>query len=355
MTRIFDFMKARTLMLIVSAVIIVAGIAGTVVQGGFNLGIDFQAGLNLTVDITGGPATTAEAVRRAVAPIDQGIQVQQIGAVETGRYAIRVRDTGNIANFESVMAQELLNTLRQAFPGATIQELETSYVGPRFSRDLTEQAFFLTVFALFLILAYLWFRFRLAYAFSSIAALVHDVVVILGLIGALQLEVSTATIAAVLTIIGYSLNDTIVIFDRIRENEMLLRDSSLPAIVNTSIAQSLSRTLITSITTLLAVTAIYIFSTGQIQNFALTLMVGVVIGTYSSIFVASPVLVGWTNYSKARQRKRDAEKYHRGPTSSKAEVAAASAGDSTAAMASNVEIERAKREIAQLRNQKKKK
>ncbi len=354
MTQIFDFMKARKLMLVLSGVVIIAGVAGTVLQGGFNLGIDFQAGLNLTVDITGGPATTAEAVRSAVAPIDQGIQVQQIGTTEIGRYSIRVRDTGDVANFESVMARELINTLQGAFPGAAVQELENSYVGPRFSRDLTEQAFFLTLFALFLILAYLWFRFRLAYAVSSIAALVHDVVVILGLIGALQMEVSTATIAAVLTIIGYSLNDTIVIFDRIRENEVLLRDTPLPTIVNTSIAQSLSRTLITSLTTLLAVTAIYIFSTGQIQNFALTLMVGVVVGTYSSIFVASPVLVGWTNRTKARQRKRETEKYHRGATSSKAEIAAAAAGDGAVATASNAEIERAKREIAQQRSQKKK-
>ena len=112
------------------------------------------------------------------------------------------------------------------------------------------------------------------------------------------MEFVTATVAAVLTIVGYSLNDTIVVFDRIRENRQLMRDADLKTIVNTSITQSLSRTLITSITTLLAVVAIYIFATGQIRDFALAMIIGVVIGTYSSIFIASPVLLGMDKFKK---------------------------------------------------------
>jgi preprotein translocase subunit SecF len=193
---------------------------------------------------------------------------------------------------------------------AIIQK-QTDYVGPRFSQLLGQQVVYLTFFALLLILAYIWFRFRLAFAVSAIIALVHDVVIMLGFIGTFQIEVSTATIAAVLTIIGYSLNDTIVIFDRVRENVGLLRDSDFETIINTSISQSLSRTLLTSLTTLLGVTAIFIFGSGAIKDFALNLMVGIGIGTYSSMFVASPILLGWTNTQEQRRKRIELEKYGR--------------------------------------------
>lgn len=362
MKRVFDFMKSRAIMLVISAVVMVGGIAGTITQGGFNLGIDFQAGLNLTVGVSG--PYTEDDVRQALVGIES-LQVQRLGAVGSGQYVIRVRDDGRISEFESVMTNRILQNLREAFPTARVQELETSYVGPRFSRDMTQQALFLTVFALVLILGYLWFRFRMAYAFSSLAALLHDVIVILGIIGTLQMEVSTATIAAVLTIIGYSLNDTIVIFDRIRENETLLRDSDFRTIINTSITQSLSRTIITSLTTLLAVGAIYVFSTGSIQLFALTLMIGVLVGTYSSVFVASPALMAWNTRAIAFRRKRDAEKYHRGAVardSSAPAAVPAGAGSSSessspaqsAATRQAVDAEAAKLEIARQRSRKKK-
>lgn len=353
MRHVFDFMKSRVIMLVISAVVIVGGIAGTVTQNGFNLGIDFQAGLSLTVGISRN--VSVDEVRDALADVD-GMQVQRLGAPEDGRFVIRVRDDGSIDAFETVMTDRLLEDLAAAFPASRVTELETIYVGPRFSRDLTQQALVLTVFALVLILAYLWFRFRLGYALSSITALLHDVVVILGIIGTLQLEVSTATIAAVLTIIGYSLNDTIVIFDRIRENEALLRDSDFRTVINTSVTQSLSRTMITSLTTLLAVGAIYVFSTGAIQLFALTLIIGVIVGTYSSIFVASPTLLAWHNRAIARRRKHETEKYHRGAVAREAQ----SAGDApakpaqTAAARQTVDAEAAKREVARQRSRKKK-
>ncbi|TVR67904.1 MAG: protein translocase subunit SecF [Spirochaetaceae bacterium] len=362
MKRVFDFMKTRAIMLVISAVVMVGGIAGTVTQGGFNLGIDFQAGLSLTVGVTGN--VTEENVRAALAGTE-GVQVQRLGAVGSGQYVVRVRDDGRISEFESVMTNRLLQDLREAFPASRVEELETSYVGPRFSRDMTQQALFLTLFALVLILGYLWFRFRMAYAFSSLAALLHDVIVILGIIGTLQMEVSTATIAAVLTIIGYSLNDTIVIFDRIRENETLLRDSDFRTIINTSITQSLSRTIITSLTTLLAVGAIYVFSTGSIQLFALTLIIGVLVGTYSSVFVASPALMAWNTRAIAYRRKRETERYHRGAVARESAGQAAShataAGESpapapaqTAATRQAVDAEAAKIEIARQRSRKKK-
>jgi preprotein translocase subunit SecF len=152
---------------------------------------------------------------------------------------------------------------------------------------------------------------------SAISALVHDVAVMIGVIGTFQIEVNTATIAAVLTIIGYSLNDTIVIFDRIRENQNLLREKDFERVVNISITQSLGRTLITSLTTLLAVVAIYIFGTGVIKIFALNLIIGVVVGTYSSIFIASPILLKWVSTVKKRNVDAAEKKYSVKPAETK--------------------------------------
>lgn len=356
MKRVFDFMKSGGVMLIISAVIIIGGIAGTVAQGGFNLGIDFEAGLNLTVEISEpGRDISVGEVREVMSAFD-GAQIQRLGDTEDDQFIIRVRDDGTVEDFEQVVSSDVLDTLRDEFSDAGIEELRASYVGPRFSEDLTRQALFLTLFALVLILGYLWFRFRLGYAFASISALVHDVLVILGVIGTLQLEVSTATIAAVLTIIGYSLNDTIVIFDRIRENEMLLRDTSFRSVINTSITQSLSRTLITSLTTLLAVAAIYIFSTGQIQLFALKLIIGVIVGTYSSVFVASPVLLTIHTNAITRKKKRDLERYRKGAVDkSSAEIPVDTNAPQSSAPAtpSSADVEAAKRAIAQKRSKKK--
>lgn len=356
MKRVRDFMKIRVVMLIISTLVIIGGISGTIARGGFNLGIDFQAGLSMTVEIDADELVDVADVRADLSVID-GVSAQRIGAVEDQQFIIRIRDDGTIDTFEQVMTRRILDELASAYPGAGITELETAYVGPRFSADLARQAIGLTAFALLLILAYLWFRFRLGYALSSIAALVHDVLVIMGVIGTFQLEVSTATIAAVLTIIGYSLNDTIVIFDRIRENEVLLKDSSFPTIINTSITQSLSRTLITSLTTLLAVAAIFFFSTGQIQLFALKLIIGVIVGTYSSIFIASPVLLLWTTTTVKRRKKRAAEKYRKGAINREGAVSEAptttTPTGSPAVIDQAADVEAAKREIAKQRSRKK--
>ena len=149
----------------------------------------------------------------------------------------------------------------------------------------------LVVVALLLIMVYVGFRFRPEYSVAALVAVAHDVLVMIGVLGTFQLEVSTATIAALLTIVGYSLNDTIVIFDRVRENVSLMRDAGLRRVIDTSITQSLSRTLITSLTTLLAVVAIYVFATGPIQTFALAVIIGVIVGTYSSMYIASPIVL----------------------------------------------------------------
>lgn len=395
MTKVIRFTKLRFYMLAVSAIVIIAGIAATAGQGGFNLGIDFQAGLNqrvqvapvafsvsyageedatlnaenntVVVEIRGetgvetyqfpyaehetlrnltgalagidGITTTLNAdpnlesslivtglrfpqelgeapvqvnarndkadnyisiqqVRDALSELENP-QVQVVGTDFHQEYLIRVEDpTGDK---KDQLERDIRSMLEKTFGEGSVVIKQSEYVGPRFSKTLAEQSFSLTLLALVLILIYIWFRFQFGYAISAIVALTHDVLVMLGFIGATQLEVSTTTIAAVLTIIGYSLNDTIVIFDRIRENEGLLQGRDIEDIINTSISQSLSRTLITSLTTLLAVAALYTFGTGAIKDFALNLIVGIIVGTYSSIFVASPMLLGWR---RSREKKK---------------------------------------------------
>ncbi len=308
MKRVIEFLKYRFIFTTLPiALIVVGGVFMFSTWGGFNLGIDFQPGLRQQVQIDPNTveADTA-AVREALAdlPVEQ---IQVVGSPAEQRFAIRVPDDGTGDEFAARMPADIQSVLEEAFGSGTVTEEEVAFVGPQFSEQLTRDSVVLVGFALLLILGYVWVRFRFAYAVSSIITLLHDIAFILVVIGAFQLEVTTATIAAVLTIIGYSLNDTIVIFDRIRENETMMRNAAIPTIINTSITQSLSRTLVTSMTTLLAVAAIYVFATGQIQDFALTLMIGVVIGTYSSVFIASPALLTLQRRLEKRKRKQQIE------------------------------------------------
>jgi preprotein translocase subunit SecF len=211
----------------------------------------------------------------------------------------------------------------------------TDFVGRRFSQILSQQAVWLVVVALLLIMVYVGFRFRPEYSVAALVAVAHDVLVLVGVLGTFQLEVSTATIAALLTIVGYSLNDTIVIFDRVRENVSLMRDADLRRVIDTSITQSLSRTVITSLTTLLAVVAIFVFATGPIETFALAVIIGVIVGTYSSMYIASPIVLllqrGRRPASGARAASDGAPPAPTGPTPESGAPTAAAAADATPA------------------------
>lgn len=235
------------------------------------------------------------AVRAALASLER-FSLQAIGAPAEQRYIVRsdlLAAAAGGAGDQQATEARILSLLTAAFGADQVTIQQTDFVGPSLSRLLGEQAVWLVVVAFALIFVYILFRFRAAFAVGALLALVHDIAIMLGVLGTLQLEISTATIAAVLTIVGYSLNDTIVIFDRIRENETLMRDADFATVINTSITQSLARTLITSLTTLLAVLAIYLFATSSIKTFALSLMIGVVVGTYSSMFVAAPTVLLW--------------------------------------------------------------
>ena len=356
MNNAIGFSRARLPFIYLSACLLVGGIVTTVVRGGFNYGIDFRAGVEQRVTISESDATV-EDVRVALEELSS-IQVRSLGEARAGQFIIRVQDPGTTDNFVDVTAARILELLRERFE--SVEETALVYVGARFSARLTQQVSLLTSLALGLILIYLWFRFRLGFAVSAIVALLHDLGIMLVFIGVTQIEISTATVAAVLTIIGYSLNDTIVIFDRIRENEELLREMPYSKIIDASITQSLSRTLITSLTTMLAVVAIYIFSTGTVQNFALNMIVGIVVGTYSSIFIASPTLATWHVLMQRRIASQRSKKLESGLRGSK--IAAGQAGGESApvglsvggAISSNAvinpaDVEAVKRAISQRR------
>ena len=335
--KIIPFLKLRFLF-ILTVILIAGGIVGTVLQDGFNLGIDFEEGMRMHVAIDANNEIDVEDIRSLLAGID-GSEAQRIGPPEDNQFNIRVRDDGTVTDFSTVMPSRIITLLENSYGAGSVTELETAFVGSQFSSDLTQQAALLTVLALVLILGYIWFRFRFAYAVSAILTLLHDVAFMVAFIGLFQLEVSTATIAAVLTIIGYSLNDTIVIFDRVRENEGLMHEAPVETVINTSITQSLSRTLITSLTTLLAVLAIFIFTTGQIKDFALNLIVGIIVGTYSSVFIASPTFV-----AIVKSRRRRGKSAVGGRVPEKAAVEEAPAGqEATAESAAGADLDEAEK------------
>ena len=307
MRRVIQFTRIRFWMIGMSVVLIAGMFVVTGIRGGFNYGVEFKAGLSMRVQVLPEKAkSTIAAVRKALSGID-GYEVQSIGAASDQTYDIKVREprTGAPPDFSMSMSNTVMNDLSKAFGAGSAKQQSSVFVGPRFSSDLTRQIALMVILTVAVILVYLSFRFRFAYSVGAVVATLHDTLMMLAFIGAFQIEISTAIIAAVLTIIGYSLNDTIVVFDRIRENEKLMRESPLSGIIDASITKSLSRTIVTSFTTFLAVLAIFVFTTGSIQDFALALMVGIVWGTYSSIFIASPVFLGMVNSQTRRRKKKD--------------------------------------------------
>ena len=231
-----------------------------------------------------------ETVRDALATLGK-FSIKTIGARSDQQFVIRVEVASDDDSELQAVQEQVRAMLADSFGNDSLIIRSTDFVGRRFSQILSQQAVWLVVVALLLIMVYVGFRFRPEYSVGALIAVAHDVLVLVGVIGTFQIEVSAATIAALLTIVGYSLNDTIVIFDRVRENVSLMRGADLRRVIDTSITQSLARTVITSLTTLLAVVAIYVFATGPIQTFALAVIIGVIVGTYSSMYIASPIVL----------------------------------------------------------------
>ena len=282
----------------------------------------------------GGEPLSIDAVRDALATLDK-FSIRTIGNRSEQQFVIRVEVASDDDSELQAVQERVRALLADEFDDDSLIVRSTDFVGRRFSQILSQQAVWLVVVALLLIMVYVGFRFRPEYSVAALVAVAHDVLVMVGVLGTFRLEVSTATIAALLTIVGYSLNDTIVIFDRVRENVSLMRDADLRRVIDTSITQSLSRTVITSLTTLLAVVAIYVFATGPIQTFALAVIIGVIVGTYSSMYIASPIVLllqrGRRPASGARAASAEAPSAPTDPTPESGAPTAAAAANATPA------------------------
>jgi len=281
-----DFLSQRRFGFVISGSFILAGIVSLMLQGGPLLSIDFTGGTLVQMRFEEAPDIAK--VRSALEALDMGIgEVQTFGT--PNEILVRLQLSQNAENITS----ELKAALQAQFPGQSIDFRRVETVGPKIGSELQGKAFFAVFTAIIGILIYISIRFELKFAIGAIAALIHDVLITLGIFSILNYEISLAIIAAFLTIVGYSLNDTIVVFDRVRENLKLLKNIDQKTIFNKSINESLSRTIITSLTTFAVVFILYTAGGEVIRYFAFAMIVGVIVGTYSSIYVASPVVFLW--------------------------------------------------------------
>tara|TARA_B100000700_G_C14955140_1_gene813596 strand:+ start:321 stop:1247 length:927 start_codon:yes stop_codon:yes gene_type:complete len=292
-----DFMSKTSLTTLASAILIICGLASMITKGGPKLSIDFKGGTLIALDFN--QNINIEKIRTVLAKTDINGQIFDFSKNEIKYFGKPSSVSFRIANLENEpekFSENFIDFIRKSFPDYMHEEKSKSIlaiekVGPKVGAELSGDAFMAIVSSLILILIYVSFRFEWKYAVGAILALTHDIVITLGIFSLLDYEISLAVVAAFLTIVGYSLNDTIVIFDRIRENRKNRKNISLYDTVNQSINQSLSRTVVTSLTTFFVVLVLFLFGGEVIHTFAFAMIIGVIIGTYSSIFIASNVVV----------------------------------------------------------------
>ena len=286
----YNFIKWRWHAVILSAAVILAGVATILSRGGLPLGVDFTGGTVVVLEFTS--PVDEQAVRNALGPLANDAVVQRVSS-DTGKNDIMVRLPLN-----GGLAQEDLNTgatrIEDAVRRANLGEfivLSRDIVGPVIGRDLQRKGIWATLTALGGILLYIGVRFRFSFAVGAIVATFHDILITLCFLTWFGYDITLNVIAAVLTIAGYSVNDTIVVFDRVRENQRLARRERLDEVVNRSVNQTLGRTIITAGTTFLAVVALYALGGEVLRGFAFTMLVGIVTGTYSTVFIAAAIAI----------------------------------------------------------------
>jgi preprotein translocase subunit SecF len=277
-----DFLRFRKLAIIVSLFLCVVS-AGLFLAKGLNFGIDFRGGILMEVR-TEGPADISK-LRASLNGLGLGeIQLQEFGQPTDVLIRIERQPGGEKAQLEAV------ETAKKAL-GEEINYRRTEFVGPKVGGELIEAGVTAVLLALGAMLVYIWFRFEWQFGVGAVVALLHDVLLTIGIFALLGLEFNLSTVAAILTIAGYSINDTVVVYDRVRENLRKYKQMPLAELLNLSINGTLSRTLLTSLTTLLALLALYFFGGEVLAGFSFAMIWGVVVGTYSSIFIAVPLLV----------------------------------------------------------------
>ena len=292
-----DFMSRTFIASCISALLILVGAVSLITNGGPKLSIDFKGGTLVAVNFT--EPVDINKIRSSLSSVSIDGQNFDFSKEEIKHFGDESNVAIRIASIENEpprFANKVSESLASVYPDLLPSEksdfiLSIDKVGPKVGAELSSDAVLAILYALGFILIYISVRFEFKYAIGAIAALTHDVLITLGVFSILGYEISLAVIAAFLTIVGYSLNDTIVIFDRVRENVKSLKGSSMEAVINQSINDSLSRTIVTSLTTFLVVLILFLVGGEVIHTFSFAMIVGVVIGTYSSIFVASPIVI----------------------------------------------------------------
>jgi len=295
-----NFIGRMKLAFFVSLALIVIGVFSLIIHNGPNLGIDFAGGT--LVQIKFKDPTSVNDIRSPLKTINLGNSViQRFGYQDDNEFLIKTEKSSSELKGLSGVIEDALRT---AYPEGSFEIRRIEVVGPKVGKDLRQKGMLAMLYAIIGILIYITWRFEFRYAIGAIIALVHDVIITVGIFSILDKEFTLPIIAALLTIIGYSLNDTIVVYDRIRENFRSQKRKPLSQIVNESVNQVLSRTILTSGTTLLVVGALFLLGGAVIHDFAFALLIGVIIGTYSSIFIASPTVLAWESIKPSKRKRK---------------------------------------------------
>ncbi len=303
-----DFLGLRRGAFVLSIAFILVGIGSAVVKGGYNLGIDFAGGTLLELHFD--PATSVGDIRQSLGDVrvgDRSVDLRNSEIKEFGSpndILIRVEEEAE----GTAIADAIKTRLKSDFAGNIRDVTEwlrrQEAVGPKIGEELKTNAVYAILVSMILIIAYVWWRFRqIEFGVAAVIALFHDVMITLGIFSILDREISLAIVAALLTIVGYSLNDTIVVYDRIREDLKLYRREAFSTVINRAINECLNRTVLTSGTTMLVVLSLIFLGGEVIRDFAIALLIGIIVGTYSSAFVASPIVVEWHNRREAKARR----------------------------------------------------
>jgi preprotein translocase subunit SecF len=303
----YDFIKWRWHALILSSGLIIGGFVLMLVRGGLPLGIDFTGGTLVVLRFE--RPVHEDVVRKALDVLPGEKVVQQYGDPKLNEVLIRFPQIqGQEQGFGlEANSQRALAALRQANVGK-FDVLSTEVVGPIAGQDLQQKGLYATLASILGLSVYIALRFRFIFAVGALVATFHDIFVVLAMMGFLGYELSLNVVAAILTITGYSVNDTIVVFDRVRENMKLMRGKPLDQIVNASVNQTLGRTIITATTTFLAVLALYLFGGEVLRGFAFAMLVGVITGTYSTVFIAGTIAIILSRREMNARRAQQADK-----------------------------------------------
>ncbi|MDX1671764.1 MAG: protein translocase subunit SecF [Balneolaceae bacterium] len=286
----FNFIKAHKVAYWISGTLLVAALIGIIFKG-LQYGIDFKGGKSFVLQFEQ-PVQVTEIRSALTQPLGSTPEVKRFGSESD--ILIRTDNPGDINEVQNLIT----SSMSELYPEIDATVIKTDVVGPRFAEDLKQGALNAIIFALIIIFIYILIRFKnWTFSLGAVAALFHDVLLVLGVftifsdILPFNMQIDQAIIAAFLTIVGYSLNDTVVVFDRIRENSLLFKTMEYKEMINKSLNDTLSRTVITSITTLFVVTVLFLFGGEVLKGFSFALVLGIIVGTYSSLFVASSIVV----------------------------------------------------------------